>query len=50
MLHSRFKEKSCAICLNPCGYRHLLPSENGLNIKAKSKAGQVKEIVLTPTV
>ena len=25
-------------------------SENGLNIKAKSKAGQVKEIVLTPTV
>lgn len=24
-------------------------SENGLNIKAKSKAGQVKEIVLTPT-
>ena len=32
MLHSRFKEKSCVICLNPCGYRHLLPSENGLNI------------------
>lgn len=25
-------------------------SQNGLNIKAKSKAGQVKEIVLTPTV
>ena len=25
-------------------------SKNGLNIKAKSKAGQVKEIVLTPTV
>ena len=25
-------------------------SHNGLNIKAKSKAGQVKEIVLTPTV
>ena len=25
-------------------------SENGLNIKAKSKAGQVKEIVLTPKV
>ena len=25
-------------------------SQNGLNIKAKSKAGQVKEIVLTPTL
>ena len=28
----------------------LYVSQNGLNIKAKSKAGQVKEIVLTPTL
>ena len=32
MLHSTFKEQSCAICLNPCGYRHLLKDEEGLNI------------------
>ena len=32
MLHSTFKHRSCAICLNPCGYRHLLSSEDGLNI------------------
>ena len=32
MLHAHFKENSCSICLNPCGYRHLLMSEEGLNI------------------
>lgn len=32
MLHSVFKHKSCAICLNPCGYRHLLRDEEELNI------------------
>ena len=32
MLHSTFKHRSCAICLNPCGYRHLLKDEEGLNI------------------
>lgn len=32
MLHSHFKENSTCICLNPCGYRHLLESEDGLNI------------------
>lgn len=32
VLHSTFKHKSCAICLNPCGYRHLLKDEEELNI------------------